>query len=73
MKVLRNYIEEVETKAIADNDTSEELKNWLEWAKKKVDWYDPYIETEDELLKGVDKETLTFNAQPNFYLTSEDE
>ncbi len=60
VKVLRNYIEEVEAKAIADNNTSEELKSWLEWAKKKVNWYDPYIESEDELLKGVNRKTLSF-------------
>jgi len=39
VEILHNYINSVEAKAVANNDTSEELKNWLEWARKKADWY----------------------------------
>ncbi len=35
-------------------------ESWLEWAKKKLDWYDPHIEADDELLKDVDRDTLVF-------------
>jgi hypothetical protein len=56
---LRNYISEVEIRAIVNNKNSEELKTWLEWARKKTDWYDPFIEEEDVNLSGVDKNTLT--------------
>ena len=28
------------------------------WARKKADWYDPEIEEEDEILKGVDKDEI---------------
>ena len=47
-------------KAIANNTISEKLKKWIIWARKKADWYDPFIETEDKLLKNVDRESLTF-------------
>lgn len=30
-------------------------KIWIEWTRKKADWYDPNIEQEDELLGNVDK------------------
>lgn len=60
-KNLRNYISEVEAKAIAGNALTEETKTWLIWARKKADWYDPFIEAEDELLNNADKETLTFS------------
>lgn len=60
---LRNYINEVESKAIAGNNLTEETKAWLIWARKKADWYDPFIEADDELLKGADKETLTIKRK----------
>ena len=60
---LRNYINEVESKAIAGNNLTEETKAWLIWARKKADWYDPFIEAEDELLKGADKDTLTIKRR----------
>lgn len=60
---LRNYFNEVESKAIASNNLREETKNWLIWARKKADWYDPFIEAEDELLKGADKDTLTIKRR----------
>lgn len=56
---LRNYINEVESRAIADNNLTEEIKTWIIWARKKADWYDPFIEDKDELLNEIDKETLT--------------
>jgi hypothetical protein len=63
---LRNYIDTVEQKAIAGNTISEELTNWLDWARKKADWYDPFIEKEDELLEDVDKENLTIPTKQNY-------
>ncbi|MEJ7738510.1 MAG: hypothetical protein WKF97_13855 [Chitinophagaceae bacterium] len=58
---LREYIDAVERKAVAlGNDTSQQFINWLEWARKKADWYDPFIEAEDKLLKNVNRETLAF-------------
>ena len=63
---LRNYINEVESKAIAGNNLTEETKTWLIWAGKKADWYDPFIESEDELLKEADRESLTIKRK-SFY------
>lgn len=64
---LHNYINEVESKAITGNNLTEETKAWLTWARKKADWYDPFIEAEDELLKGADKETLSLNRKPSYW------
>lgn len=64
---LRNYIDTVEQKAINSNNLSEELKGWLAWARKKADWYDPFIELKDELLNEVDRETLTMIKKNSFY------
>ena len=35
---LRNYINEVESKAIVRNNLTEETQTWLTWARKKADW-----------------------------------
>lgn len=64
---LRNYINEVESKAITGNNLTEKTKTWLIWARKKADWYDPFIESKDELLNGADKETLSFNRKPSYW------
>ena len=60
---FRNYINEVEVKALASNNLNGETQKWLAWARKKADWYDPFIESKDELINGVDKETLSFNRK----------
>lgn len=56
---LRNYLATVE-KTIAGSGIPEEIKNWLDWSRKKADWYDPMIEIEDDLLKDVDRGSLSF-------------
>ena len=53
---LRNYLDAYESNAIRNDNITEEKIKWLEWARKKVNWYDPEIEAEDGLLKGVDRD-----------------
>jgi len=55
---LRQYIHELEARA--ERHQSPETQEWLEWAKRKADWYDPFIESPDELLADVDRNTLEF-------------
>lgn len=37
-----------------DSGNEDITPEWIEWALKKADWYDPSIETEDEYLGKVD-------------------
>ena len=53
---LRRYIHELEVRA--EKNQSPETQEWLAWAKRKVDWYDPFIESPDELLTDVDQNIL---------------
>ena len=53
-EILRNYLNHVK------QNSSPEKESWIEWADKKLAWYDPAMEIEDELLKDVDRDTLTF-------------
>ena len=43
---IRNYVNAVSKQ---DNLTNE-IKEWIKWANKKANWFDPIIDEEDELL-----------------------
>ncbi|MBA3899408.1 MAG: hypothetical protein H0X62_04225, partial [Bacteroidetes bacterium] len=57
---IRAYLCSLEEKATQEQSLTHELTDWLKWAHKKVDWYDPNIEAQDLLMEGVNKENLTF-------------
>ena len=44
---IRAYINALESKVDMNDDKTAE---WIEWAKKKADWYDPTVDRKDELL-----------------------
>jgi len=56
--ILRNYIQTVESNAVKNGTVSEELKTWMNWAEKKVSWYDPLINDPDPLLTDHHKTHL---------------
>jgi hypothetical protein len=60
VKLIREYIQSKEDAARHDDTLNEDLRNWIEWARKKADWYDPHINSRDELLDSVDRDTLAF-------------
>lgn len=66
-EVIRRYIHKLEDSAISRNVLTEELIEKIEWARKKADWYDPFIEMYDELLNDVDREELKFKNQGFWY------
>jgi hypothetical protein len=55
-KDMREYIDAREQHATANNLLTEEFKRWLIWARQKADWYDPFIEAKDNLLKDIEKD-----------------
>lgn len=67
VKMLREYIVDRKKISLATNDLSAEHLNWLEWAGKKADWYDPQINLPDALMDNVDKETLTLKKRSTYY------
>lgn len=48
--ILRTYIQALESNAIKNGNLTTDKEEWLQWAKKKADWYDPLINGEDPLL-----------------------
>jgi len=56
--ILRDYIQTVETNAIKSGNISDDMQSWILWAKQKVEWYDPLINREDQLLNENFKSKL---------------
>ena len=56
--ILRNYIHTVEENAVKNGTVSEELMTWMNWAERKVSWYDPLINDPDPLLTDHHKTNL---------------
>lgn len=57
-ETMRAFLDTYEEIFSASNDFNEEQQNWLEWARKKTEWYDPFIEDDDELMRGIDRDKL---------------
>ncbi len=49
---LRQYIDAVEQAAVRNGELSEELKDWICWARIKADCMDPLIAVSDAILDG---------------------
>ncbi|PXV68743.1 hypothetical protein CLV62_1015 [Dysgonomonas alginatilytica] len=54
-KILRSYIDEYLVNIEKHNLWTKESLEWVAWAKSKIDWYDPFIEAEDDVLKNIDR------------------
>ncbi|WP_353720761.1 hypothetical protein [Dyadobacter sp. 676] len=70
-QVIREYINQKEQKARDANSLNEEMTAWLSWARRKVDWYDPFVDTGDEWLRDIlpdkiMKEDVAKNTNPWF-------
>ena len=66
--MLRNYIAAVKEKvSLAGTEQDLALIDWIEWAEKKVDWFDPLINLSDANFGDVDKEKLELLHQINDY------
>mgnify|MGYP001225346610 CR=1 FL=1 len=47
---LREYVKTVEAHAMQNGEMTEDLINWIIWAKNKIDWFDPLITKKDPVL-----------------------
>ena len=65
--IYRNFIVATEQKAINENNLTEQLKDWIKWANEKADWFDPFINKEDELLNDNDREEFHKPKQSSNY------
>ncbi len=63
VKQLRDYISVVERNEQDKGTMTDELHAWLDWARKKTDWYDPLIQREDELLDDSYRTNLEYKKK----------
>ncbi|HZX74477.1 MAG TPA: hypothetical protein VFE57_08655 [Cyclobacteriaceae bacterium] len=56
--IVRDYINHIESQALANNTITDEMKEWISWGRKKADWFDPTLPDQDVLLKNIDIENL---------------
>lgn len=56
--IIRNYLVQVEDYVQEVGQSTEEFKLWLEWARAKVDWYDPLICGTDDTFTEEDKSKI---------------
>lgn len=64
-QLLREYVKQVEEKAIAEGKPMKEIIEWLQWVRKKADWLDPLISEPDEWLTEVDPNSLFIQDNSN--------
>jgi hypothetical protein len=62
-EAIRKYANERERYANETNNLTNVVKAEISWIRKKADWYDPFIEAEDELFIDVDREELNFKKK----------
>ena len=66
---VRNYIDAVSKKELL----TDEIKEWIKWANKKANWFDPTIDEEDELLgkrehtKSMEDKNNKLNKYGSYY------
>jgi hypothetical protein len=57
--MVRSYVDQIELVGSNDGKLTEETTQWIIWARKKADWFDPSIpKVTDDLLSGIDIENL---------------
>lgn len=57
-RLMRDYLATLVQKAENNLNLNAELSDWISWAKHKIDWYDPLIQVNDDLLNEDDRKTL---------------
>jgi len=56
--IIRHYISTYERHLEERDIQDEEMTNHLQWAREKADWLDPFISSDDELLRSFNKDNL---------------
>ena len=57
--ILKEYYDFIKSQP----DKSTQTEEWLQWASKKLNWYNPLTEIQEEFLDDVDKDALTFKKK----------
>lgn len=58
MEIVRDYLRHIAINATRNGEFNEELIAYVEWGKKKCDWYDPSTLQPDEILIETDRDKI---------------
>ena len=64
-RILRNYLEEMEKNINLKSSLNDKNRDWLSWAKHKIDWYDPTVNKDDAILNKKDKQAIYESLSDN--------
>lgn len=53
--IMRDYLFQVESHANENGLNTEEFTKWVDWARHKIEWYDPVVCAKDETFTEEDK------------------
>ncbi|HKM93929.1 MAG TPA: hypothetical protein VJY41_09770 [Prolixibacteraceae bacterium] len=67
-QIMREYIKALEN----NEDVDIQKMNWVPWAKQKIEWFDPFTQSKDEILDDNDRQKLmeelnTKEPKSNYY------
>jgi len=64
---IRRYADEFERFSTERGILTDEIKDHVAWMRKKADWYDPFIEDEDEWMNGIDRDKLKLEKKSYYW------
>ena len=57
-RLMREYISSVIQNGNNPFNIDVDFHEWIDWAKKKIDWYDPFIQAKDNILNDSDRQAI---------------
>jgi len=64
---IRQYADELERFSTEKGSLTDNIKDQIAWMRKKADWYDPFIEAEDEWMMGIDRDKLKLEKKSYYW------
>jgi hypothetical protein len=67
IELMKVYIDDVESTLEEKGEERPELEEWIKWARRKLEWYDPSVALDDPLLADIDRDTLKLRKKDGYY------
>jgi hypothetical protein len=64
-RIMREYVSSVIQNGKNPLNIDVDFQEWIDWAKKKIDWYDPFIQAKDDILNDSDRQKIVDIFNPN--------
>lgn len=71
--ILREYVREYEEYLAKECEITEETADYIQWAKEKIEWLDPFIAKPDLYLDSREQEEVRVNTSPSYSQRRENE